>query len=370
MKKLNVVMLGPGLEEKGGMGSVETLILNTAPSEVKIEHASTWDGESSTLKLFSQAVTFFLGKLLRGKVDLVHIHVAEGGSTVRKSILALIAFAFRKPVIMHAHGCEFHLFYEKLPKLPKIGLNWVWRRCSYIIVLSESWKKFYSDRCGLKPEQVVVLPNPVAIPESIPDRQNSEQVKFLFLGKINQRKGIFDLLQAFAQLPPPQREKAQLILAGSGEIEQATNLAQSLQIDQQILFPGWITKQQCQELLAQADVFLLPSYNEGLPMALLEGMSWGLPAITTPVGGIPELVTDKQTGLLVNPGDITGLKGAMQSLIEDRSWRLQLGKAARDCVAPLDVKIYSRSLFDIYYSVGARKENQDAKITNLKRVAE
>jgi glycosyltransferase involved in cell wall biosynthesis len=104
-------------------------------------------------------------------------------------------------------------------------------------------------------------------------------------------------------------------------------------------------------MLAKADVFVLPSYNEGLPMALLEAMSWGLPVITTPVGGIPEVVSNTQNGLLVTPGDIQQLSEAMQSLIKEEKLRLSLGSAARISVAPLDVKDYFGSLKSIYHSV-------------------
>ncbi len=353
-KKLRVAMLGPSLAEKGGMGSVSSLILDTAPDDVKIKHISTWDGDKSKASKFQmlqawlRSILSLQCNLLRGKVDLVHIHLAERGSALRKSVLILIALAFRKPIILHAHGCEFHLFHSQLPSFFKYGLNLILQRCDRMIVLSESWRKFYINYCGLSPQQVVVLPNPVVIPATVLRHVNPEKLNLVFLGKINQRKGIFDLIQAFAALPQHLRAKAQLTLAGSGEVESARQLAESLQIEQQVVFPGWINSKQRNELLATADVFLLPSYNEGLPMALLEAMSWGLPAITTPVGGIPEVVQDHENGLLVEPGNIPQLTAAMHSLLENTDLRLQIGKNARAEVLPLDVNQYMSSLVKLY----------------------
>jgi glycosyltransferase involved in cell wall biosynthesis len=370
MKKLKVLMLGPSLDEKGGMGSVGTLILNTASAEFQIQHVSTWDGELSRessihrLKVFAWALIVLLRKMLQGEVDVVHIHLAERGSVLRKSILVLLAIAFRKPILMHAHGCEFHTFHTKLPPGIKQVVNFILQQCTYLIALSESWKNYYITDCGLSVEQVVVLPNPVEIPESVPERTNShKKIKIVSLGRIGKRKGTFDLLNAFAKLAPEQREKSELILAGIGALEEARSLAAKLNLEQHVTFAGWVEPQQRGELLSEADVFVLPSYNEGLPMALLEAMSWGLPSITTPVGGIPEVITHKDTGLLVNPGDVQQLAEALESLIENESLRLDIGNAARQQVAPLDVKIYSRSLFKLYYSSLGTNQSQNFEPT-------
>ncbi|MEW6498567.1 MAG: glycosyltransferase family 4 protein [Cyanobacteriota bacterium] len=366
MKKLKVIMLGPSLKEKGGMGSVGTLIQNTAPAGVQIQHISTWDGEPSRqssvhrLKVFIGALIVFLWKLLKGEVDVVHIHLAERGSALRKAIITLIAMAFRKPVFMHAHGCEFHAFHGQLRPRIKQVLNWVLQQSTYLIALSESWKDYYVTNCGLRAEQVVVLPNPVEIPKNVPDRADShKKINIVFLGRIGKRKGVYDLLQAFAKLAPEHREKAEVILAGIGEMEKAQSLAESLDIQQHVKFPGWVDPKLRNQLLFKADVFVLPSYNEGLPMALLEAMSWGLPVITTPVGGIPEVITDKENGLLVNPGDVQQLSQALQSLITSQSLRLNLGSAARQRVAPLDVKLYSQSLFELYCSAVKTNKKPD-----------
>jgi glycosyltransferase involved in cell wall biosynthesis len=368
MKKLKVIMLGPCLQEKGGMGSVGTLIINTASADIQIEHISTWDGELSRqsgvhrLKVFIEAVFALLWKLLKGEVDVVHIHLAEKGSALRKSILILLTKAFGKPVILHAHGCEFHSFHASLSPVMKRVLNLILRQSTYLIALSESWKDYYMKYCGFKAKQVVVFANPVEIPENIPDRSKSQKkINFVSLGRIGKRKGAFDLIEAFAQLTPQQREKSQLTLAGIGEVEQARSLAESLNVKEQINFPGWVDPVRRSELLSKADVFVLPSYNEGLPMALLEAMSWGLPVITTPVGGIPEVVTHTKTGLLVNPGDVEQLTEAVQSLIEDESLRLKLGNDARKRILPLDIKAYSRSLHDLYYSTLGIYQTQEVE---------
>ena len=370
MKKLNVLMLGPSLEEKGGMGSVESLILDSSPAELQIQHLTIWDGEPSRqssrhrLKVFTWALIIFLGKLLKGQVDILHIHFSERGSTLRLSILTLIGMAFRKPVIMHAHGCEFHTFHASLPQAIKPILNWMLQKCTYLIALSESWKEFYINNCNLTEEQVVVLPNPVEIPENVPDRTNSQQkINIVFLGRIGKRKGVFDLLEAFAKITPEQREQSELILAGIGQVEQANHLAEKLSLKEHVTFAGWVNPAKRSELLAKADIFLLPSYNEGLPMALLEAMSWGLPVITTPVGGIPEVITHNETGLLVNPGDVQQLAKALQSLIENKSLRLELGSAAKQRVAPLDIRIYSRSLSELYCSSLRTNQNRNFEPT-------
>ncbi len=350
-RKLNVFMLGPSLSEQGGMGAVQRQILNGVSEKVIIKHASTWDGKTSTFILFTRALIFFLEKLLKGQVDLVHIHVSERGSVVRKSILALLAFAFSKPVIMHTHGCEFHLFYNKLPRTIKQLLNKVLQNCTCLIVLSESWKKIYIDKCNLKVNQVKVLYNPVAVPQNVYDCTNLDKITFLFLGKINQRKGVFDLLNALAMLPSVTRNKIRVILAGSGEIEKAKALAKDSDIESLVEFPGWVNIKQRDDFLAQANVFVLPSYNEGLPMALLEAMSWGLPVVTTPVGGITEVVTHYKTGLLVEPGNIRQLAASMEILIDNESLRLSLGNAARKQASLLDTKNYSHELLNLYHSI-------------------
>ncbi|WP_071941368.1 glycosyltransferase family 4 protein [Lyngbya sp. PCC 8106] len=373
MKRLKIIMMGPCLEEKGGMGKVSKLILENTCKSIEIRHISTWNGKRSSqylasyVKVFLQAVINFLIQLIQGKVDLVHLHLSEKGSFIRKSILILIAWAFHKPIILHTHGAEFHIFYNQLSTPLKKIVNFILKQCTYVIVLSESWKQFYIKNCHLSEDRVILLYNPVSIPSQIPNRSNSPLLNFVFLGKIDQRKGIYDLLKAFATLPIQQQNQVNLILAGTGEDEQARQLAKTLGIEKNVQFPGWINERQRDNLLAKAHVFLLPSYQEGLPMALLEAMSWELPCITTPVGGIPEVITDGETGLLVEPGNIEQLATTICSLTTDESLRLRLGKAARNQVKCFDIKIYNQSLFKLYWA--AFQQNQKSNTVSVEPIS-
>lgn len=351
-KTIKIIMLGDSLCKQGGIVTVQKLILEQAPPNIQIEHIATaGDGYGiQKILFFAIALSKLVLKLLSTEVDLLHIHVAERASTFRKSIVTLIALIWRKPVILHAHGPEFCLFYSKLPQFLKQWISWVFRRSDRFIVLSESWKNYYINDVNLEPEQVVVLPNPAKLPTQVPHRANSQDVSFVFLGRIGQRKGSFDLIKAYANLPTEYKDHSRLILAGDGDVTQAQNLITSLNLSNYITVSDWLDSQQRDALLAKADVFVLPSYNEGLPMSILEAMSWGLPVITTPVGGIPELVTHTKNGLLVNPGDIQQLSQAMKSLIENEKLRLSLGSSARITVTPYDVKNYLSSLVCVYYS--------------------
>jgi glycosyltransferase involved in cell wall biosynthesis len=352
MDKIRILMLGESLDRQGGIVSVEKSIINQTPTEIEISHLATLPNGATASKIlvFMRAVGALCWRILQKETDLVHIHVSDRGSAFRQAITTTIAWLMRKPVIIHTHSADFHVFYANLPQILKTGLSWAFCKSTRFIVLSHSWAKFYTENLGLRAEQVVVLPNPVKLPLKVPTRIISEKVNFLFLGRIGERKGVFDLLAAVADLPLEYQQKIDLIIAGDGESEKAINIIKELNLAQSIKVLDWVDEKKRDELLAKANVFVLPSYNEGLPMSLLEAMSWGLPVITTPVGGIPELIIAHQNGLLITPGNIKELSQAIQSLIIDRELQQKLGASARESIKLFDIKDYMVRLADIYRS--------------------
>jgi glycosyltransferase involved in cell wall biosynthesis len=353
MDNTRILMLGESLDRQGGIVSVEKLIINQSPPEMQIVHVPTLPNGSNLHKtiVFFQALLTLLWRLIRQQDDLLHIHVAERGSAFRQALTTTIAWMFKKPVILHTHGSDFHIFYAGLPSIIQSALSWMFCKSTKFIVLSKSWGKYYIDNLGLSAEQVIVLPNPVKFPAEIPTRVASAQVNFLFLGRIGDRKGAFDLIEACAKLSTDSKQNLELIIAGDGDGEKARKMVETNDLSQQIKILDWVNEEERNQLLAKANVFVLPSYNEGLPMAILEAMSWELPIITTPVGGIPELVINLQNGLLIQPGDIQSLSAAIHSLIIDPNLRQQLGRNARDNVKCFDIQNYLISLSEIYQSV-------------------
>lgn len=344
------LILGPSLEQNGGMATVQNLILAHAPSRYTLRHICTHDEGSALHRgiIFFRAITTFWGSLLSRKVDIVHIHVSERGSVLRTVLLTILSFIFNRPVVLHAHGAEFKPFFSKMPGWVQNIISDIFGQCDGFIVLSDFWQNFYISQLGLIPERVFTLPNSVELPTEIPCRQNSIPINLVFCGRVGQRKGTFDLLQAFAGLPPHLKSCAHLIIAGDGKIEQGHLLAGRLGLSDHVTFLGWINPSQRDQMLANANIFILPSYNEGLPLAILEAMAWGIPPITTPVGGIPEVVVPNQNGLLVTPGNVKQLSKAIQYLLEDSELRLKLGKSARATAESLDIKTYTHRLGRIY----------------------
>ena len=353
LKKGNVrrvVMLGDSLTQSGGIATLQNLMLKHAPSDIQIQHIASHDEGSAAYRVvvFGKALVTLIGTLLRREVDLVHVHISDGGSILRKVIIALIAFLFRQPVVMHANGSVFHINFAKLPRWIQQWLSQSFQHCTAFIAVTTYWRDYYTSALELDKERVFVLPNPAELPDRVPDRSNADPVKFVFCGRLGQRKGAFDCIHAFANLPADLRQRAELLMAGDGEVEKAGQLVESLDLTRQVKLLGWVGAQQRDGLLEQADVFVLPTNNEGLPLALIEAMCYGLPVLTTPSSGIPDIVTSGKNGLLVMPGEIQQLSEAMQVLIEDETLRLSLGKAARETAKSLDVKSFWVRLAEIY----------------------
>ena len=343
-----VLQLGPALSVRGGVSSVERLIVQHLGSVVTIKHVATMEDGSlwRKLRVFARAIVELRRALRSPQRLVVHIHFASRGSTLRKCILAWLTLRAHRPLILHAHGASFDEFFGTLPRPLQQVVRAVFARADCFLVLSSQWRQFYTQQCGLPAARVMVLYNPTSLPESIPVRSGRANVQLLFLGRIGARKGAFDLLQAYTALPATVRERTRLVFAGDGEVESLR--AQAAALGAQVEVHAWVDARQRDALLAESDIFVLPSHSEGVPMAMLEAMASGLPVVTTPVGGIPDVVADRCEGLMVAPGQIQELGAALQKLIEDEPLRLRLGRHARMRAENFDIERYSADLARIY----------------------
>lgn len=264
--------------------------------------------------------------LIRDRVSFVHIHAAMRGSFWRKSIVAEIARRFSVPTILHLHGSEMKTFYGSLSPLRQWAVRRSLEKADAVVVLSDSWRKFV---LGVAPKaRITVINNYVSLPTGVSQTKRERGFNVLFLGVLGPRKGIYDLLDCWPEivLAVPG---ARLLIGGNGEIETVRERVKALGIVGSVDLLGWVGGNQKLELLRNTDAFVLPSYNEGLPMSVLEAMSWGKPVVTTRVGGIPELVTHGRDGLLIDAGDKSALAEALIHLGLDPEYRSEIGTAGR-----------------------------------------
>jgi glycosyltransferase involved in cell wall biosynthesis len=346
---LQVLMLGPDLRVRGGVSAVEQSLIAHLPANVRVTHVATMVEGSKWRKAwtFAAAIVRTLHRLRGAPIDVVHIHFASNASSVRKIVLARLAMANGARVIMHAHGGGYQSYWAKLSTRSRALTLATLRRVDRLIVLGESWRAFFIS-IGLRPEQIVVLANPVVLPSAVPKRLPRSQVQLVYLGRISAEKGAFDLVEAVASLPRSCLARIKLVLAGEGELTRLRTLIEQRGIQHAAEVRDWLNPTERDRLLASSDVFVLPSYAEGLPMALLEAMAWGLPAICTPVGSIPKQVRDGIEGFLVQPGDVAGLARAIERIVGDDALRARMAIAARATVEPLSVDLFVEAVVALY----------------------
>lgn len=326
-RKKVILQVGPSLKDKGGMVTVMSGIMSSKLSkEYNIIHVPTYI-VGKKVSLFIIAIFKIVVYKIIYKVQLVHVHSASYGSFYRKSIIIRLCKILNTKVILHTHGAGFKDFYNGLSNFKKKYVEKTLKMPYKIIVLSNSWKEFYGTLTSK--EKIEVVYNSVDVPEYI-QRENNVNVTGLFLGRIGKRKGVYDLIEAIKKLKL-KGVNFKILIAGDGEIEEAKKIVQQEDINNYIEILGWIDKKQATNYLKECDFYILPSYNEGLPMSVLEAMSYSLPVITTKVGGIPEVVNN-ENGILIEPGNIEQLANAIKNIVVDAELRNKLGKQAHETI--------------------------------------
>lgn len=326
--KRSIVMLGTDTGTMGGIASVVKVYRAAGLFDrFSIIYLATHCDGSAAKKLALMLASWcsLLGLLVRGRVGLVHCHMASRSSCWRKMGFIFLAKLFRIPVILHLHGAEFAIFYQQeMGRLRQRLIRGLFDQVSCVVVLSSAWKTWV-ESISRNP-QIEAIYNPVMVPSAAQDWLLRVSGEVLFLGRLGKRKGSYDLLNAVSRMSV---HRPCLLLGGDGEVEQTRAMADTLGMGTNVQLLGWVDLPARTALLNRAKVYCLPSYNEGLPMSVLEAMAAGLPVISTPVGGIPEALSDGVEGFLVEPGDIDALGDRIERLLSDDALASRMGMAAR-----------------------------------------
>lgn len=316
---------------RGGMRSVVEAYERDgfiAAQDVHLIHSYVDGGFLKRQTVLFGALCSFIACLLRHKVELVHCHAAMRGSFWRKSIFAAIARRFGIPVVLHLHGSEMKSFYGSQPPLLQKIIKGRLERATRVVVLSQSWKDFVAVIAPAA--RIEVIPNYVILPPQAARPAGSEK-RVLSLGLVGPRKGTFDLIEAFRTVLE-DRPDARLSIGGNGEVDKAASLVKSLNLDAAVHLAGWVDGAAKRRLVDESGIYVLPSYNEGLPMSVLEAMAAAQAVVTTRVGGLPELITSEKDGLLFEAGDKSALADALVRLLGDDALRIRLAQAGRERV--------------------------------------
>jgi glycosyltransferase involved in cell wall biosynthesis len=320
-KRRTVFLACPYGQVGGGMGSIMAYLasLRRDPSgRFELKRLETRGGGHIALSplYLAAACGRVLAEGARGRLAVVHLNLAERGSVYRKAALIAATKLAGGQVLLHLHAAQIVQFHGAMGGPGKRLLRWMFRSADHVVVLGEVWRRWVSDTFGIRPGRISVVYNgvPATVAEPRPARQDG-LFRLLFVGNLLERKGVTDLLHAFAAAALRARE-IELTMAGGGPVAGYRALAAGLGIADRVRFTGWVSQADARELMVEADALILPAYDEGLPLVILEALASGTPVICTPVGSIPEVLADGETALFVTPGDEAGIAAAVAELID------------------------------------------------------
>jgi len=335
-RKPRVLMLGPLPPLTGGMVTVTDNLRKSAlrqrcrltvlnNGKTTPEGRPFWTGVRAQSRLLGRVLT----TILRENIQIVHIHTIQFFGFWRDCTHMAMARLLGCRVFLHNHGASFDQWAAEMGPLRRGVLRACFELSTGVIALTEGWRKRllpFAPRARWH-----VIPNAVPVPPEANNVADSPPV-FLFLGDWTARKGVRDLVAATV-LALEHGFTGRVDLAGfekePGQLDALKQQIAEGDCGHVVRILGTLSLKEKDEALTRAQCLVLPSYAEGLPMAILEAMAHSLPIIATRVGAIGEAVSDGQEGFLIGAGDVEALADRMLRLAGDPDLRHRMGEAAR-----------------------------------------
>ena len=278
-------------------------------------------------------VFILLIKLIRSRPDAVLLFVAVGSSVAEKGFMTMICRLLRFPVLVFPRAGELieQTRHSKIMRLvTQMGIG----RATTFICQGPRFQEFAVHDLGFPLASAPVVSNWTATDQLLSigrernHRASNKCQRILFLGWLEEFKGVNELLEACKMLHDARHE-FHLTFAGDGHAKAvAVEFVKQHGFSEKVSFLGWVPRSALAELLAGHQIFVLPSWAEGFPNALIEAMAAGLAAVVTPVGMITDFIQDEKHALLVSTHNVNLLKIALERLIVDEELRITLARNA------------------------------------------
>ena len=312
MKK-QILVLGTSVKTRGGISQVILRKIDSLSSLYDFTLAPTHSDTNvvDKLRLFCRAFSHLISNFKR--YDIYHYHLSQPVSLFRKSLLLAVT-PRKKPIIIHYHAAKNDI---KFSALERFLLKYIGFRCSVFVVLSELWYQGIVDNGIVDQRKCKVIYNPAHKPEHDSKSISREKI-ILFSGTLNKRKNYENLLKAFKYIHANNKDYC-LHFAGNGELQEAKFLAKSLGLIDNVVFHGWLGTEEMTRLYQSASVFCLPSFAEGLPMALIDAWSNEIPVVCSNVGGISDILRKRRAAITVDPHSPRDIADNIMDVIENNS---------------------------------------------------
>ena len=352
---IKVLMIGNHPSNKGGMTSVISQIKehDWSPDGIDLSFIPTFLPGNLAKKALYFVFAYFriLARCMFKRPDIIHMHMSYKGSFSRKFYIHKLCKTFKVKDIIHLHGSEFEKWYNEVDEKKKRDIVRLLTESDGIVVLGESWRNIVK---RIAPNaNVEVISNGIEIPADTVHWDN-EHCTVLFLGVLIPRKGVSDLIKLIEEIRNNnQLGNLRFVIAGSGEEEERLkNEVHNASLENVVSFAGWVTGDKKNQLLKSSQILVSPSYNEGLPISILEAASYGMPIVSTDVGDISAVVKDGINGVLIQPGDISGLSdGILTASTRDTFFRMS--KRSREIIEEsFSVESFYRKLSKLYHELG------------------
>lgn len=347
---MRVLMIGPARSVHGGIsGVVNNYYEAGLDRRIELRYIGTMV-EGGRLRKLLQAIIAYLRFLpaLPG-CDIVHVNMASDNSYRRKSIFIRTAKRFHKKIVIHQHGGDFETFYDREQNdRGRERIRRVLDMGDAFLVLAPAWRDFFGSIIGR--ERITVLPDSIAMPAAYEKSYDNHEV--LFLGRLCREKGIGELLES---VPALAREFPDFHLYLGGVWEDKTLEELAAGEADHVTWLGWVSGEEKTQWLRRCRIMTLPSYFEGQSVSLLEGMAHYCGIVAADTGGIPQMIVQEETGLLVPVRDAEALQEGLLRLLRDDSLCRRLGMAARrKAEAEFGIEENMRTLLGIYEKVLGR----------------
>ncbi|MEW6531054.1 MAG: glycosyltransferase family 4 protein [Thermodesulfobacteriota bacterium] len=343
-----ILLVGPVPPPFGGIASVmEDILHSELSTDYEIDVLSgpvpypPWAQMILTRSLFRiwWLIAFLVRTIVR-RYDVVHIQ-SSGSGFLGNAAYALLARFTPAKVLFHLHGTDWDYFYTNASRTRRRLIRWGLSLPHCIVVLYSLWAEKLR---GIGLSQPITVVRNFVHDRPQPDREAVLRTReelglgdadfvVLFVGSVGWRKGVFDILKA-APLVAAQDDSIRFVLAGGeedpGEMNQILDIVRTENLERWVKVLAEIERSSVPALLGTADLFLLPSYIEGMPISIIEALRAGVPVISTPVGGIPEMIEDRISGILIKPGQPEEIAQGVLDLRRDDSLRARLGATGRE----------------------------------------